>query len=110
MRDSISTNLSFSKEDREEHNLRVARLAQVLNKQGYNVIISVIAPFEEVRKKVNRVINPIWIYVKKNNDFGKDRPYEPPEKPDVLVNTDIQSVEECIETIVNSVVWQNFKK
>ncbi len=50
MRESISLGAGFTKEDREAHNLRVARLALVLAKQS-PVIVSVIAPFEETRKK-----------------------------------------------------------
>lgn len=57
MRGSISTDLGFAKEDRESHNLRVARLAKVLSKNT-RVIVSVIAPFEDARKKINKIANP----------------------------------------------------
>src|SRR6185436_1892713 len=43
MRESISAE-GFSPDDRHAHNLRVARLAQVLSKQAI-VVVSVIAPF-----------------------------------------------------------------
>ncbi|QQS61837.1 MAG: adenylyl-sulfate kinase [Candidatus Moraniibacteriota bacterium] len=37
--------LGFSNEDRKEHNMRVARLTKVLNSQGFNRVVPVIAPF-----------------------------------------------------------------
>lgn len=52
MRESISAE-GFSREDRDAHNLRVARLAQVLSKQSL-VIVSVIAPS---RRRAARLIN-----------------------------------------------------
>ncbi|MEW6617681.1 MAG: adenylyl-sulfate kinase [Patescibacteria group bacterium] len=57
MRSSISTDLGFVKKDRESHNLRVARLAKILSKNT-RVIVSVIAPFEDARKKIDEIANP----------------------------------------------------
>ena len=37
--------------DRRTNNLRVAKLALLLAGQGYNIIVSVIAPFEELREE-----------------------------------------------------------
>jgi len=102
MRASISLGLGFSQEDREENNLRTARLAQVLNAQGYNVIVSMIAPFEATRKKIAEICNPYWIYVKSNvNDPNK--PYEIPTNPDVTIDQTVDSLMESLEKIVKEV-------
>ena len=70
--------LGFTKEDRFENNKRVARLAQLLHKQGFNVVVSVICPFQEIRDWVTEKINPYWIYIEhENND--PNMPYEVPE-------------------------------
>ena len=61
MRGSISVNIGFSKEERAEHNYKVARLANILSKQ-MNVVVSVIAPSKEVREKIDKICSPIWIY------------------------------------------------
>ena len=58
MRQSISLGAGFSKKDREEHNLRVARLARILHEQGHNVVVSVIAPYESTRKKIAKICDP----------------------------------------------------
>jgi len=93
MRESVSLGAGFSREDREEHNLRVARLALVLSKQT-PVVVSVIAPFEETRQKVDALIKPIWVYVKKDIPATAERPYEPPTHPHVIVDSDKHSPEE----------------
>ena len=86
MRESVSLGAGFSKEDRETHNLRVARLAFVLARQS-PVIVSVIAPFESTRKKIDAMIKPVWVYVKRNVPPRKTYPYEPPKKPHITVDS-----------------------
>jgi len=76
MRNSISLGAGFSKKDREEHNLRVARLAKILNGQGHNIIIAVIAPFQSTRDKINKIIECKWVYIKKDLPFRSGYPYE----------------------------------
>ena len=78
MRWSISESAGFSQEDREAHNLRVARLAKVLHEQGHNVIISVIAPFTVTRLLIDQVIDCKWIRVDRTLPIDKERPYEKP--------------------------------
>jgi len=46
MRDSISRGLGFSDEDRLENNVRIARLAKILEAQGFPIIVSTICPGE----------------------------------------------------------------
>lgn len=64
MRDSISTDIGFSRDDRTAHNFRVARLAKELSKQT-NVVVSVIAPIRDVRDAISRDIDVEWIYIKR---------------------------------------------
>lgn len=102
MRASISTGLGFSKRAREEHNLRVARLAKLLNEQGHNVVVSVIAPFRSARAKITKLINPYWIYIK-GGKVGKTMPYEPPQKPNLIINPTEESLLQSLEKIIKEV-------
>lgn len=102
MRKTISLDEGFSKKDREKHNLRVARLAKLLNQQGLNVIVSVIAPFESTRKKIAKICNPYWIYIK-GGGRGKDTPYEIPKNPDVSIYPNEESLLESLDKIVKEV-------
>ncbi len=99
MRSSISEKAGFSREDREEHNLRIAKLAKILQSQGFHVIISVIAPFRDTRDKINNIIRPVWIYVKRELPADNNKPYEVPKNPYMIIDTDKLSIDESIEKI-----------
>src|SRR3989344_5519168 len=106
MRESISLGAGFSKADRESHNLRVARLAQVLAKRDL-VIVSVIAPFESTRLKISQIAKPIWVYVKRNLVLDKKKPYEEIINPQITVDSDKQTVKEQLKDVVNYLVANN---
>lgn len=84
MRKSISERAGFSREDRWEHNLRVARLAKVLEDQGFVVIVSLICPYEELRMKIKEMIGCKFIYLK-GGKVHDDYPYEVPKSPDIIL-------------------------
>jgi cytidyltransferase-like protein len=107
MRNTISVGASFSKKDREEHNLRVARLAKLLNEQGFNVIVSVIAPYESTRKKINKICSPFWIYIKGGGWGTKETPYEPPKNPDLTIDPSKKSLLESMDKIIKGVTKPN---
>jgi len=99
MRKSISVGFGFSKQDRKEHNLRVARLAIALSKKNI-VIVSVIAPFEETRRKIDEIAKPIWVYVERNVKITKEKPYEIPQKYHIKVNSDHLTPEKNVDIIL----------
>src|SRR3989344_267054 len=102
MRETISKGLGFSKEDRETHNLRVARLAQMLAKKNI-VIVSVIAPFADTREKIDKLIKPVWVYIKRKLPKDPNKPYQELQKPDIRVESDKQSTTEQVEAILVSI-------
>jgi hypothetical protein len=90
MRESISAE-GFGRADRHAHNLRVARLAQVLAKQSL-VIVSVIAPFAETRSQIGKLISPLWVFCsRREQKAGSEFPYELPHlnELDVLADGDV---------------------
>jgi cytidyltransferase-like protein len=100
LRKSVSLGLGFSKYDRNKHNLRIARLAKSLSK--FNpVIISVIAPFERTRTEITKILDPIWVYIKRDLPKEKNKPYEIPKHPHIVVDSDIQTLDEEIRCILN---------
>jgi len=68
--------LGFTKEDRIENNMRIARIAKVLDQQGFNVIVSTICPFKELREEVSKITNCRWIYLDGGKENSKEYPYE----------------------------------
>ena len=99
LRSSISTDLGFSETDRDAHNMRAARLAQILNNQGFSVIVSIIAPFKSTRDKITGLINPYWIYIK-GGKIRKDMPYEIPTTTDLTIDPMKQNINESLEKIL----------
>lgn len=108
MRETISKDLGFSKKDRDTHNLRVARLAQVLAKKSL-VIVSVITPFEETRKKIDTIVKPVWVHVDRKLPKHPDKPYENPKNPHIRVESDKQSTAEQVSIVVNYLKTLNHK-
>lgn len=67
MRSSISADLGFSEEDRRENNIRIAKLAVVLEKQGHSVVVSTICPYESLRDQVYFICKCRFIKVEAAN-------------------------------------------
>lgn len=104
MRESISAE-GFSQEDRHAHNLRVARLAQVLSKQSL-VVVSVIAPFAETRSQINKLIAPLWVLcLRQKQKEGREFPYELPNtsEVDVLADGNAFSASENASKVVEAI-------
>ncbi len=109
----------FSREGRNEHNRKVAHLAKLLLKHNVPVSVSLISPYFENRKSAREIIgddNFIETYVNCSLDVceerdvkgmykkarnkeikgftGIDDPYEAPPNPDLLIDTEHESLEE----------------
>lgn len=82
MRDAMG-NKDLSRAGRWENNLQVARLAVIFEKQGFDVIVAVICPYEELRQQVREITNCYFTYLPyKGDDQIPEMPYERPTLPD----------------------------
>ncbi|MBV9259625.1 MAG: adenylyl-sulfate kinase [Ktedonobacteraceae bacterium] len=122
VRTHLSKGLGFSREDRDTNIKRIAFVCNLLSRNGVICISAAIAPYREAREWAREHIgNFVEIYVKcpldvcrardvkglyKLVDEGKiknftgvDDPYEEPEHPDLVVETDKETVEESIGRI-----------
>jgi len=96
MRQTISLGAGFSKDEREEHNLRIARLANLLSNHGHLVLVTVIAPFDDARAKVQKICAPVWVYVKRPSlPEDPNRPYQAPAAYAYCVDNDAESEEDA---------------
>lgn len=71
----VWTGLGFDEQSRREQNLRVARLAKLLESQGFNVIISTICPYKDLRDQVQKITNCNFVYLE-GGRTGSNYPYE----------------------------------
>ena len=116
----------FSREGRNEHNRKVAHLAKLLLKHNVPVSVSLISPYFENRKSAREIIgddNFIETYVKcaldvceerdvkgmykkaRNQEIkgftGIDDPYDAPENPELVIETENKSLDESVEQILS---------
>lgn len=131
IRENLCKDLSFSKEDRLENIQRIAFLAGKIAKQGVLVLVPVIAPYKEARDKARSLSNNFFeFYVKASieevtkrdvkglykkaiageikNFTGISDPYEEPENPDLLINTEAEDLDESVEKVMNFLSTKGF--
>lgn len=124
VRRSLSADLGFTKEDRDENIKRVTHVAKLLSKNGTGVICSFISPYRKIRDKIRKeVINfievfcncPLEVCEKRDkkglyqkarrgeiqNFTGISDPYEAPQNPEINLKTDIETIEESINKVIN---------
>jgi len=127
VRTHLSKGLGFSREDRDTNIKRIAFVCSLLTRNGVVCISAAIAPYREAREWARREIGDfVEVYLKcpievcrqrdvkglyKLVDEGKiknftgvDDPYEEPETPELVVETDKESVEESVSRIFAKLV------
>jgi adenylyl-sulfate kinase len=123
VRQSLTHDLGFSKEDRDENIERVTFVAKLLTRNGVAVLCSFISPYRERRAKSCREIGEfIEVYVEcpvevcaqrdvkgmyakafagEIKDFtGVSDPYEEPEDPEIACHTAQETSEESAAKII----------
>lgn len=121
----LSPTEGFSREDRVRHLRRVAFVSHLLARNGVVVIASFVSPYRETRdlaRELNRgffvevyVKCPVEVAIERDpkglykralkgeigNMTGIQDIYEPPQNPEVVVETDRESVDESVNKIVD---------
>lgn len=124
VRQGLTRDLGFSKEDRDKNIERVTFVAKLLSRNGVGVIASFISPYRVARQIARQeTTNFIEVYVNAplqvcaardvkgmyakalagqiKNFTGVDDPYEAPESPEITVNTDQETVEQSVATVLS---------
>jgi len=121
----LSPKEGFSREDRIRHLRRVAFVSHLLARNGVIVIASFVSPYRETRdlaRELNKGVfievyvkcpvevaierDPKGLYKKAlkgeiSNMTGIQDVYEPPHNPEVVVETDRESVDESVNKIID---------
>lgn len=123
VRESLTRDLGFSKEDRDTNIERVTFVAKLLSRNGVACVCSFISPYQAVRDKVRQettnfievfVDAPLDVVIERDvkglykqaiageieNFTGISDPFEPPTRPDVHLRTDRLTPEESAQTIL----------
>jgi adenylylsulfate kinase len=128
----LNINLGLNPEDRKENIRRIAEVAKILVDAGILVFASFIAPYRESREFIRTLMknwpyyecyvkcsldvcesrDPKGLYKKArkgeiNNMTGIAAPYEEPENPGLVIETDKLSIEQAVEVVAGFLVDQD---
>lgn len=125
VRRGLNQDLELSPEDRKENVRRIAEVAKLMVDAGILVFAAFIAPYQESRKYVRKLMlgwpyyecfvecpleecikrDPKGLYKKAlggeiDNMTGISAPYEEPESPDLIIDTQCFSLDECADQVI----------
>lgn len=108
---------------------RVAFLAQRLNAHGVRVVVALVSPMRAVRAAARQIIGDsfVEVHVRCSSEVcqerdvkglyaraargeiagltGFDAEYEEPQVPELVVQTDVESVDACVSQILEKAGW-----
>lgn len=123
IRANLSPDLGYTPEARDINTKRLAFMGKLLSRNGVSAIVAAVSPLRSYRDRARGMVDQfVEVYVKcpievcrqrdpkglyKRADRGeiKDiaglhQPYEEPEKPEVILNTDKEDVETCVNKLL----------
>ena len=132
IRHGLNKDLGFSDQDRTENIRRIGEIAKLFVDSGQVVLTAFISPFQGDRKLVRDLLeekefievfvkcpietceqrDPKGLYVKARQGIIKDftginSPYEEPENPELIIETNHQSIDNCIDIILQYLKEKN---
>jgi adenylylsulfate kinase len=131
VRHGLCGDLGFSPQDREENIRRIGEMAKLFLDAGLITLTAFISPYRADRTKARSLVGPndfIEVYCRCSLDVCEDRdvkglykkarageikeftgisaPYEEPGNPEIIVDTDKATVEECVDVVLQYLVSQ----
>lgn len=123
VRQGLTRDLGFSKEDRDKNIERVTFVAKLLTRNGVAVLCSFISPYRAVRANSRKEIGnfvevycyaPLETLMERDvkglykkaiageipNFTGISDPYEAPENPEVLIDSSVETIEESLVKVL----------
>jgi adenylylsulfate kinase len=129
IRHRLNRDLGFSPEDRKENIRRIGEVAHLFNEVGFIVLCAFISPYRADRQAVRdlqddgsffevfcrcpievcELRDPKGLYKKARAgeiaDFtGLSAPYEEPQNPELILDTDQETIKESAEKVINFLI------
>lgn len=129
IRQGLNSDLGFSVKDRKENIRRITEVSKLFLDAGIITLTCFISPFNEEREKLRNAFGDDFVEIfvdcplevcesrdvkglyKKARlgeikEFtGISSPYEKPENPEIIVNTHLYTVEQCVDIILDKVMY-----
>ena len=125
MRHGLNKDLGFSKEDRKENIRRIAEVSKLFVDAGLIVICAFVSPFREDREATRTLVDhsefievfvncPLDVCMQRDPKAlykkaiagqikaftGVNDPYEEPVAPEIVVDTHVLTLQECVDKII----------
>ena len=133
IRQDVTRDLGFSKKDRDENIKRVTSIAKTLTQNNVIVLASFVSPYRTQRRNARKEIQKfIEVYVRcpveiciqrdvkgmykkaikgKITHFtGVDDPYEEPEHPELILDTDKETIDESVDKVLKTLQKKGYIK
>ncbi len=133
VRQDLTRDLGFSKEDRDENIRRVTFVAKLLSRNGVAVLTSFISPYREMRDRARGQIGSfVETYVKCSleecmrrdvkgmykkaiagqiKEFtGVSDPYEEPLKPELTIESDGETLDQSVQKTLDGLIRLGYVK
>lgn len=129
IRSGINSNLGFSEDDRKENIRRIAEVSKLFVGCGVITINCFVSPTIEIREQAKNIIGqgdfvevfvnaPLTVCEERDvkglykkarkgeikNFTGIDAPFEAPQNPDIEIRTDLYTIENSVEKILNYIL------
>ena len=126
IRHGVCSDLGFTSNDRKENIRRVGEISRLMYDAGIITIVAIISPIAKERERIKKLFNKgdfIEIYCNASlakcesrdvkglykkariglikNYTGIDSEYEIPSNPDLVLDTENNSIEECVNEVLN---------
>lgn len=133
VRHGLNKNLGFSREERRENIRRIAEVSKLFMDAGIITLCAFVSPYAEDRLEARGLVADgefIEIFLKCSVDVcmqrdpkqlykkamqgelkgftGVDDPYEAPQRPEIVLETDKLAVSECVAKILNYLLEKEF--
>jgi adenylylsulfate kinase len=131
VRQGLTNDLGFSKEDRDENIRRVTFVAKMLTRNNIFVLATFVSPYREQRRSARKLISSfVEVYVRcplevcKKRDVkgmyqkalegklphftGVDDPYEEPEHPELIIDSDKETIDESVSKVMKRLKELNY--
>jgi len=125
IRQALNRSLGFTREEIETNLRRIAYDCKLLNRNGVIAIVAAVSPYRDmrdaIRADVGRFIEvycrcPLEVLARRDKSglfekaqqgeiahvAGVNAPYEEPFKPEVLINTDVDALEDEVRRILST--------
>jgi len=126
VRHGLNKDLGFDEAGRKENIRRIGEVSKLFVENGQIVLTAFISPYREDRQVVRELVeagefievyvkcsvetcekrDPKGLYKKARNEeilnfTGISAPYEEPENPEIILDTELHSIEECVDQLTN---------